>query len=333
MIKIETVKNNIGNFQKNTIKPVVSRALDNSSRLKDEFVKNDKLKKAAIGAGIGLSIIGGLFLIYKAIVRKIESDFAGIKAKADDLGIEKDENFANEAEGLKSLTLKTKHGKLSVWDINPYESDRYAVCCLGFGCPKNHPDAIESYKRLINEGYGVITFDYLGWGESSGNKLSEKGTKESADAVFNYLHKKGVENENISLIGHSLGCGVAADYAKYHKVQKLVLINPFNKLNEALKGKVDDIKAPKIIKKAIKKVPGGFIPLKNKFNNEKALKKVQNPTLILHSANDETIPVELAHKLYNKAHKNQNVEYIELSEGGHLLSEEKIDTVLEFLSA
>lgn len=333
MIKFETVKNNIGSFRKNTVKPAVSRVLKNSAKLKDEFIKNDKLKKAAIGAGIGLSVVGGLLLIYKTIIRKIESEFAHIKRKAGNFDISHDENFQYEEDGLQNITLKAGGKKISAWDINPNGSKQYAVCCLGFGCPKDHPDAIESYKRLIDEGYGVMAFDYLGWGESEGDKLSEKGTVKSVEAVFKYLHKKGIEDKDISLIGHSLGCGVAADYAKKHKVQKLVLINPFNKLNYALRGKVDDVPAPKIVKKAVKKVPGDMIPLKNKFDNEKALQRVQNPTLILHSADDETIPVELAQRLYHKAEKNQNVEYVELQEGGHLLTDEKIDTVLEFLSA
>ncbi len=335
MIKLSTISNcarkNLNKIVKH--RPQIPQALKNGvhnhfNLSKDSFMNMSAPKKAAIGISAAVSMFAGAY-VHK--IRKLESDFFKIR---DKFHYNDDEITDDTKEFSQELTLKTKNGgNISVWDINPDDNKKYAVICLGFGCPKDHIQAQKSYMKLMDEGYGVIAFDYLGWGESDGDGLSQKGTKESLETVFSYLHNKGIEDKDINLIAHSLGCGVAADYAKNHDVESLILINPFNRLKDMVKKRIDSVDAPNVIKKVLKKAPGGMIPLKNKFNNEKALKHVHCPTLIIHSTDDKTIPVEYAQRLHNKTRKNSNTHYQEFSTGGHFLSDEKVDTVLDFLTA
>ena len=312
--------------------PTMPKALKNSinchfNEAKDGFANMSAPKKVAMGISTAVSVLTAA-CIYK--IRKMESDFFKIREK---FHYNNNEITDDTKDFSEILTLRTKSGaNISVWDINPDDNKKYAVICLGFGCPKDHIQAQKSYMKLMDEGYGVIAFDYLGWGDSDGDGLSQKGTKESLETVFNYLHNKGIEDKDINLIGHSLGCGVAADYAKNHDVESLVLINPFNKLKDMVKKRIDSIDASNTVKQILKKAPSSLIPLKNKFNNEKALKHVHCPTLILHSADDKTIPVEYAHKLHDKTRKNSNIHYEEFSQGGHFLSDGKVDAVLDFLT-
>ena len=73
-----------------------------------------------------------------------------------------------------------------------------------------------------------------------------------------------------------------------------------------------------------------MFPLKNKFDNIKALSNINKPVLILHNKKDGTIPVELARKLYKNT-KNVNITYLELDGEDHEINKEKIEECLCFL--
>lgn len=90
-----------------------------------------------------------------------------------------------------------------------------------------------SAGRLVNVLYGasrigtVVSPAYSGYHESEGQP-SFQSVYETVDLTMNYLAKKGYKQENITVLGHSLG-GSAAVYAAVHypKLKKVVLVNAF----------------------------------------------------------------------------------------------------------
>ncbi|KAI7868287.1 Alpha/Beta hydrolase protein [Spinellus fusiger] len=73
---------------------------------------------------------------------------------------------------------------------------------------------VEFYKSLTSR-FGkanIIVIDYRGFGDSEGVP-SEEGLKKDARATLNWLLERKVPHHHISLIGHSLGTGVATTLA------------------------------------------------------------------------------------------------------------------------
>jgi pimeloyl-ACP methyl ester carboxylesterase len=68
-------------------------------------------------------------------------------------------------------------------------------------------------QKLRNElKYDVITFDYRGFGDSTGEP-TESGLIKDARFIYDWLHKLSNGQRKIYLWGHSLGSAVACQLA------------------------------------------------------------------------------------------------------------------------
>ena len=71
----------------------------------------------------------------------------------------------------------------------------------------------ETYAAITDHlGANLITFDYRGFGDSTGWP-TEQGIGEDAEAVWKWLLSNGVNHKQIILVGHSLGTAVATQLA------------------------------------------------------------------------------------------------------------------------
>lgn len=75
--------------------------------------------------------------------------------------------------------------------------------------------------------HAIYLMHYRGYGGSSG-KPSEQALVADALALFDQLHSK---HSDVTVIGRSLGSGVAVQLAAQRKVAQLVLITPFDSLS------------------------------------------------------------------------------------------------------
>lgn len=275
------------------------------------------------------------------------SPFSGFKLAMCCLSVMKYESHFYKAQGeysknfssgiIKDLeekvlpkTLKTPDGlRLDYWDINPDNSSKYIIVCSGIGSEKSNINLQNAYVEFVNNGFGILAFDYRGRGRSGGI-FSQKNALEDTITVWNYLKSKGIREKNIGIIGHSMGAGVALDFASKKQQAFVLLINPFSKASDMVKNIAQQLTLPAFIKNMVKKLPDFLIPIKNKFNNEKALKKIKSPVLIIHNTNDDTIPVEYARKLYKK-NKKANRTYIELEGEDHEVNPLKSALCLDFI--
>lgn len=285
---------------------------------------NNKNKKILFSS---LAVLATLALGYIVGIRKFESKFfKGIakNVKPEEINLPELKNITKE------LTLTSKKGnKINVWDINPNNYDKYIINCNGIDAGKRSQESI--LKQVKEHNYGFIEFDYCGQGKSTG-KFSQEGALESLNTVINYLRGKGVSDKNIVLVGHSMGTGVACDYAQNNTVRGLVLIQPFDKFQNAIKAnilKVDSL--PKVVKKIVHNFPNCMIPIKNKFNNLKALKLIESPTLIITSKDDNVVHSNLTRNLYEKTKKFGNKKILEFETGGHFITEEKENAYFKFI--
>lgn len=287
--------------------------------------KNKSKKKHLL---LSLTGIAALVLAYTFGIRKSESKFFNDIAKE----ITPEEIYLPQLKSItKELTLTSQKGnKINVWDVNPNNYDKYIINCNGIAVGMGSQEQI--LKQVKENNYGFISFNYCGQGSSTG-KFNQKGCYESLDTVVNYLKAKGISSENIVLVGHSLGTGVASDYAKNNKVRGLVLIQAFDEFRSAIKANVVIVDfLPEFIKKALQKIPKWMIPIKNKFNNLKALNQIKAKTLLITSKDDNVVNCNLTRNLYEKTKGIGDKKILEFENGGHQITEEKEKAYFQFIN-
>ncbi|KAI9298213.1 alpha/beta-hydrolase [Neoconidiobolus thromboides FSU 785] len=158
----------------------------------------------------------------------------------------------------------------------------------------------------------VLVLDYRGFGDSEG-KPSEVGLFMDSLSLWKFLIKKGVKQSQITIMGHSLGTGVASKLTKYLNdksisPKSLVLSAPYTSIPDAMY-------EYKLFRVVPLLYPVMFSPwLKNKvsplinhpFDTKKIIKSIKSPTLILHGEKDDLIPVKHGIQLKDEVLVNES---------------------------
>ena len=154
-----------------------------------------------------------------------------------------------------------------------------------------------------------VNFLIIAWRGFSGNKgkPSEKGLYIDGQSALNWLHGKGIKEENIIVYGESLGTGVATHLSQNKNFAGVILETPFTSMIDAAKTFYPYI-------------PVSLL-LKDKFDNKIKIKNVRAPVLIMHGEADQIVPFSMGKKIYEIAnepkysyftkHDNHMMEYDE----------------------
>jgi len=162
---------------------------------------------------------------------------------------------------------------------------------------------IESWgkvSKIYNKlGYDVFMLDYRGYGKSTGKIINETQFLSDTQLAYDGLKKRYKENE-ISILGYSIGTGSASYLASQNKPKRLILQAPYYSLQE-------------LVSRLMPFVPD-FI-LNYKLNTAKYLESVNCPINILHGTEDLTIPYESSVLLKKKT--PNKVKLFTFTEQGH----------------
>ncbi len=226
----------------------------------------------------------------------------------------------------KFLQLKSKQMSTEILDINPNNSDKYIVFFHGVG--QNVTSNENIYKSIIQKGYGVLAGEYGGFGNSNG-KISRKSIKQNSKLILQYLKDKGIKDENISVMGFSMGSFPSVDFTTQNpKTNFLILISPFNSLKNEMQLIKDSsiLNFNKVLKFIINKFPATVNVFDNIFNIINKLKKIKTPTYIIQSTKDPVVPAKSTIKM---AKQTKNLrKMVLLDRGGHNIDIEKIKAFL-----
>lgn len=170
--------------------------------------------------------------------------------------------------GLEEIELSSDGVRLRGYRANPGR----AHVLLYFG--GNAEAVAASVANLAAQlpGITVIGFDYRGYGGSQGEP-SERALYTDARAVYDSVKDA---YQQISVLGRSLGSGVATYLASERPVTKLVLVTPFDSL-------------AKVATSHYWYYPVRWL-LKDKFNSVARAEKITAPTLILAAESDLVVP-------------------------------------------
>jgi len=120
--------------------------------------------------------------------------------------------------------------------------------------------------------HALYLLHYRGYGGSSG-KASEEVLRADALALFDTVY---TEHPDIAVVGRSLGTGVAIGLASQRPASRLVLVTPYNSIQE-------------IAAQQFAYFPVHWL-LTDKFESWRYAPKIRIPTLLLGAEFDEVIP-------------------------------------------
>ena len=157
--------------------------------------------------------------------------------------------------------------------------------------------------RMLHDRHdlAVLTFDYRGYGRSEGTP-SEKGLLQDARAARTWLAQRaGVSEQEVVLMGRSLGGGVAVDLAAKDGARGLVLISTFTSL-------------PDVAHHHLSLVPARWL-MRNRFDSASKIGEYHGPLLVSHGTEDRVVPFEIGAVLFAAA--NRPKQFLTVTGGGH----------------
>ena len=152
----------------------------------------------------------------------------------------------------------------------------------------NHANAVDLgdihdfLKKYHDRGFSVFSYDYRGYGTSSGRPTTGNACKDAKKAL-KYLVDQGIPTDRIIIHGRSIGGGPALYLARQNDVAGVIVESSF-------------VTAFRVMSR----VP--LVPF-DKFRNIARIGNVNCPVLVIHGRNDNTIPFWHGEKLYRKANQ------------------------------
>ena len=148
---------------------------------------------------------------------------------------------------------------------------------------------------------------YRGSGNSTGES-SELGLVTDAVTAYDWVRAQGYAENEVMVIGQSLGTGVAVQLAAQRPVAALALGAPYSS--------VVDVAAERY----------WYLPVRqlmlDQFLSDRFIAKVTAPLLVLHGVEDKTIPLRFGERLFAAANEPKKMQRIE-GEGHPLINKDK----------
>lgn len=158
-----------------------------------------------------------------------------------------------------------------------------ATVLFAHGNGRDLGDLFVATDALVAAGFDVVSFDYAGYGHSTG-EASEEATYADIAAVYRYVvDELDVEPEDVVAVGHSLGGGPAAWLARHRPTRGLVLASTFTSATNVV-------------------LPSWLLPF-DSYETVDVLPRIDVPVVILHGSDDSIIDVDNAHDLFDAANE------------------------------
>ena len=152
------------------------------------------------------------------------------------------------------------------------------------------------------ERVAILVFDYRGYGKSTGLP-DEAGIYADARAARSWLARRTqIREEDVVLLGRSLGGGVAVQLASELPPRGLILMNTFTS-------------APAAAQSFFPLVPTSWI-MTQRYDSLSKIGKYEGPLLMTHGEKDKVIPVAQGKALYAAAGSTQKQLILDPA-GGH----------------
>ncbi|HUO83835.1 MAG TPA: alpha/beta fold hydrolase [Thermoanaerobaculia bacterium] len=253
----------------------------------------DDKKSSATQLIVGLAITGvvGAAELARRLFRRSRlfcpSDQPLISWNPADYGLDPDrvdEVYLQTADG------ETLHG----WYCRAEEPIASALYC--HGNTGNLTFNAHCFPHLVRRGISVFTFDYRGYGRSSG-RPSVRGVIRDAVTAARWHAEHRPEGTPALAYGFSLGGAIAAQLVRIHDFDAMILQSTFTSL-------------PEIARAAFPRFPVHIIS-GNDFDTLGVVRELEIPLLVIHGASDEAIPCSMASTLYESCPVSRGLEIVQ----------------------
>jgi pimeloyl-ACP methyl ester carboxylesterase len=158
-------------------------------------------------------------------------------------------------------------------------------------------------RGLLRQGLSVLLLEYRGYGGSEGSP-TEEGIYLDAIAGHEFLVEAVGDPERIVVLGRSMGGAVAARLAAERAPGGLILESAFTSLYD--------------MARALYPFLPGFLfrRIRGRFDTLKELRRVSSPTLVVHGAEDEVVPIRMGRELF-QAIRGAGSQWMEVPGASH----------------
>ena len=180
-------------------------------------------------------------------------------------------------EGIlqESISFKNRDIFLHGWILNKGRTK--AIVYFG-GNAEDITNNIDLFKDLFRH-YTVYLIDYRGYGNSQGTP-TEQGLFSDAIAIYDQIQAL---HPSISLMGRSLGSGVAVYLASKRDIEQLLLLTPYDSIAELAQTHYPYLPARYLVR--------------DRFDSITYAKNIKVPVLIIAAELDRVVPYKHAEKL------------------------------------
>ena len=175
-----------------------------------------------------------------------------------------------EPPGAHAITLAAAEAQLKIWTVR--RSGPRALIYFG-GNAEDVAGNIDTFSSAFPE-HSLYLVNYRGYGGSTG-RPSETGLSADALAVFDHVR---AQYTDLTVVGRSLGSGVAVYLASERPVNRLVLVTPFDSLVNVAQGH-------------FRYLPVRWL-LKDRYDSASRAGGITAPVLVVTAADDTIIPRE-----------------------------------------
>lgn len=158
---------------------------------------------------------------------------------------------------------------------------------------------IRQTRGMQGHGYDIFMPDYRGYGKSDGAIYSEKQMHADIQKVYDYLKQHYRENQ-IIVLGYSLGTGMATHLTAHNDPQQLILVAPY-------------ISMVNLKNRWLPFIPNFIV--KYQLKNKDWIAQIEQPITLFHGTEDQVIPFNSSERL--QAIKPQSIQLISLSGESH----------------
>ncbi len=233
-----------------------------------------RLIAAILGVALGYSVLLGLLYIN-------QSRLAYVPLR---------EMLATPAEhgyAYEDLWLATSDGEmLHAWYVPAPQARGTALYLYGNG--GNMSAVLREIEGLHALQLDVFLLDWRGYGQSSGTP-SEQGLYTDVQTAWDYLtQQRGIDPARIIIIGYSMGGGPGSWLAAQTTPAGIILLNTFTSF-EAIGAQRYPLFPVRLLSH-------------HRYPTQQHLAQITAPVLVVHAADDRTIPIEHGYALHATAH-------------------------------
>lgn len=174
----------------------------------------------------------------------------------------------NNIAADQQLMLDINGQRIQTWRVNPGKSQ--LMLYFG-GNAESVEENISEFNQLFPN-YTLYLIAYRGYGASTGSP-SEKVLNQDALAIYDQLVN---DYENISVMGRSLGSGIAVHVSANRKIDKMILVTPYDSILN-------------VAKEIYWMFPLSIL-LTDKFESWRKVQHINSQSLLLIAEHDEVIP-------------------------------------------